>query len=1110
MDATIYSIGSSAYLKEIIMAVTSIIGTGGFSKLIQSGLLLGVLIMAFQTLFNGGKPVAVHQIAVSGLLFALMFGPTVDVAIEGVYDGQSHAVADVPIGIALPGSLVSQVGYGLTEMFETAFSSPSGATSGYGLTDGAGYADALKMLMEIRRNGNNADLLSTIDSVGTGGTNNFRGSWDNYIRECTAMKIDLNDISIEQIYNEGDHMDGLKFESELFGTVITHNGATQTLSCTAAFAALEAWTTSVVASEEVKSAIGRQIGLHSTGGHGSLAEPDTDAFVAANGALGALSQSATGAQQYIQTAILEPIFHQAMSGRYRDIHDFSASTMINQALQQRNVQWAAEQTIFMSIVRPMITFIEGFAYAITPFMAFIIVLGAFGMKLAIKYGQMLLWIQLWLPVLAITNFFLYMVASSELAQLDNATTSFYELHQAGERLGYWVSVGGMLAAATPILTLVLLTGSTYAMTSLAQKMGGSDHVDEKQMAPDVLRQGAVMDQVSMQSSGTMTGRSNTGSETFMPNLQLSEALQSSKQSSSQEMQQASSTLLGSAVKSFSSSDSQQISNSRAEALNQSLQSSNTQAHSALESAATQWREDHGVSEDYQSNVQAMFTAAASTGVPQAVAKFLPGSASIAGSGVSSDLMSQKVSSADVASRTGGMQFSESDQSQLAESLAGVISNQTADTRGSMWQSSNTSSIGEQASEVTSASQSYQESSAASSQIGSGLNTNAQHLGQRVSDTPAANQMLNDYFRANPHLNSLANEQADFWKDEYGMDAGTALAASRMDVLSRQSSYGGDQQAYSDGSNQLASVVAAATGSQPVSAQGNAGANAGIGANIPTPGQVGSGAGANIPGRSDIGTNGQVFESAINAHNEDGRQDVNERTEEGFQEVRASNQAKAIDLSSSGPDPSEPIAFAPFAGGTNSALNRYLEGQHSFNPQHAVDSQTIIDRAPDRDSFIGATASAMTPDVAGAVYDGYHGNAAPSGGNASSGLAFEAGQALKSGTMGEWSDAYAQEGAMDYARSLNLSEGAATVYAASQVQDTNLSRSLFEEGQGMLRNEVAENLGTSPDELSHEAQTHVNRVASQAYNGARAGGGDLGSADMPLVQQHSRITSSGLD
>ena len=157
------------------MAVTSIIGTGGFSKLIQSGTL------AWRPDHGISNPVQWWQTccrspnrSVSGCSFALMFGPTVDVAIEGVYDGQSHAVADVPIGIALPGSLVSQVGYGLTEMFETAFSSPSGATSGYGLTDGAGYADALKMLMEIRRNGNNADLLSTIDSVGTGGTNNFR------------------------------------------------------------------------------------------------------------------------------------------------------------------------------------------------------------------------------------------------------------------------------------------------------------------------------------------------------------------------------------------------------------------------------------------------------------------------------------------------------------------------------------------------------------------------------------------------------------------------------------------------------------------------------------------------------------------------------------------------------------------------------------------------------------------------------------------------------------------------------------------------------------------------------------------------------------------------
>ncbi|MCV5888804.1 conjugal transfer protein TraG N-terminal domain-containing protein, partial [Escherichia coli] len=79
----------------------------------------------------------------------------------------------------------------------------------------------------------------------------------------------------------------------------------------------------------------------------------------------------------------------------------------NQAIQQRNTQWAAEQSMFMSVVRPMLTFFEGFVYAITPIMGFIIVMGSMGMTLAGKYFQTVLWIQLWMPVLSITNLFIH-------------------------------------------------------------------------------------------------------------------------------------------------------------------------------------------------------------------------------------------------------------------------------------------------------------------------------------------------------------------------------------------------------------------------------------------------------------------------------------------------------------------------------------------------------------------------------------------------------------------------------------------------------------------------------------------------------------------------------
>ncbi|MGP9551931.1 conjugal transfer protein TraG N-terminal domain-containing protein [Halomonas sp. AOP42-D1-22] len=1107
MDATIYSIGSSAYLKEIIMAVTSIIGTGGFSKLIQSGLLLGVLIMAFQTLFNGGKPVAVHQIAVSGLLFALMFGPTVDVAIEGVYDGQSHAVADVPIGIALPGSLVSQVGYGLTEMFETAFSSPSGATSGYGLTDGAGYADALKMLMEIRRNGNNADLLSTIDSVGTGGTNNFRGSWDNYIRECTAMKIDLNDISIEQIYNEGDHMDGLKFESELFGTVITHNGATQTLSCTAAFAALEAWTTSVVASEEVKSAIGRQIGLHSTGGHGSLAEPDTDAFVAANGALGALSQSATGAQQYIQTAILEPIFHQAMSGRYRDIHDFSASTMINQALQQRNVQWAAEQTIFMSIVRPMITFIEGFAYAITPFMAFIIVLGAFGMKLAIKYGQMLLWIQLWLPVLAITNFFLYMVASSELAQLDNATTSFYELHQAGERLGYWVSVGGMLAAATPILTLVLLTGSTYAMTSLAQKMGGSDHVDEKQMAPDVLRQGAVMDQVSMQTSSQMTGRANTDSEKVMEKLSLQDALNTSYQSSSQQMDQASQSFLGSFAKTFSAGDSRNISNARGEAIQKGLNSMSSEGQSNIQNAAAAWREEHGLSDDYKQSSEQAFTAAASVGVGFS-APFSIFTAGVKSTSSESEraAASLTVSSSDVQQFGGGFQVSSSDTAQLARTLASTATSGNTDTNSQLWQSSEASAMQEQAAEVLSASESYQEAAAANQQLTNGLSTHANHLGELVAGNREATAELNSFFQSNPELNSMANEQADRWSSTYGLDHQTATAAARLSVMSKASSYGGDSGAYTEGANALSSVISTATGTQSSSTFNDPGANVNTAPreSLASSGQVGGGAYAPTPNHSGPVGNGAMGDALVREDYEASQGDMDGKAADGWSEQTRAAQERLIDrVDASGDTSFSPLVF----GKPDSAAADQLSQQHNgFNATHIERAARIMNGSSDIDPGYLTTQLShlgMEPGAAGALSLGASGGSLPQNASSSQQAAYMAGQELRNGNTTGAVDSTRAAAAGQYAESIGLSPGSQLIYQSRVMTDEGHARELFEQGYEQVRQEVANGGGVSVDAMSEDQQRLTAAIVKDAFDNTETA---AGPATMQFGRQHGAINN----
>ncbi len=190
------------------------------------------------------------------------------------------------------------------------------------------------------------------------------------------------------------------------------------------------------------------------------------------------------------------MYYEAAAGRYQDLQDYGSALMINQAIQQRNTQWAAEQSMFMSVVRPMLTFFEGFVYAITPIMGFIIVMGSMGMTLAGKYFQTVLWIQLWMPVLSITNLFIHTAATNEMASLSTpGLNSMYALSSTGDTHSTELDrYGGMLAAATPIISLFIVTGSTYAFTSLANRVNGSDHVNEKIQSPDALNQSTSNEQ----------------------------------------------------------------------------------------------------------------------------------------------------------------------------------------------------------------------------------------------------------------------------------------------------------------------------------------------------------------------------------------------------------------------------------------------------------------------------------------------------------------------------------------------------------------------------------------------------------------------------------------
>ena len=533
---TIYSIGDSAFLAQILNSLAMITGTGDFEQLVAIGLVLGLFIMGVQCVMSGTRQFNLHQVFLGFLCYLCMFGPSVTVHIEDAYTGQVRTVDNVPVGAGVAGTLISNVGYGVTQLFE----------QGYGDVDRMtehSFGDALKSLNSVRAIAYDASILNAASqSLGAG--SDLRKSLDNYIRECTMVKIVVGQGTPEEVYGGG--LNALAFQNTIYGTEVylPGNNAAK-LDCSAAWQQLKPRFEQAMQDPRTIAALNRLAGsMDAQGQVQTTCDRITDA-------LHALDVTQISARDYVNVAVLEPIYRRSAQGFYNDMGDSASAVMINQAIEQRNTQWAAEQSMFLSTVRPLMAFFEGFIYAITPIMAFMIVMGAFGMAMITKYFQVVVWVQLWMPVLSIVNLFILMGARNQFASIVTDPMSFYTLNNGSQILQNWIATGGMLAAATPMIALFLVTGSTYAFTSLTNRMGGGDHVNEKIASPDMVKPAEILSMMPQATSSAVGGVAATGS--VIPTLDIGQGLQNNVTAAETSKKMASDALAKSIVNQASES-----------------------------------------------------------------------------------------------------------------------------------------------------------------------------------------------------------------------------------------------------------------------------------------------------------------------------------------------------------------------------------------------------------------------------------------------------------------------------------------------------------------------------------------------------------------------------
>lgn len=520
MEFTIYSVGNIEFLYQILNSVAMICGTGDFAKLVSIGFLLGILYIGFQTIYQGGQRINIAQTLTCFIIYLCMFGPSCTVVLEDVYEGRNRVVDNVPLGVGASGMAISNIGFKITQMFEQGFGDVQRTTE-------HGYAHPLQIVNNIRSMTMSDKLFEAIDRTfpAPGEGHNYYSSREalmNYLTDCTMVNVALG-VTNKEVLKKSTWGANFQCASEAHGTKLPLPGVPNQgyVSCNAGWTYLNDTFDSSVNQQAFKEVINLAIGAASTNDQGAPV-PDQD-FDELQDGLSTLGFDLQGTQELMKTLCIESVYDDAAAQFYATYQDRVSAVAVRQAIMQRNTQWAAESEMFLNSARALMSFFEGFLYAITPIMGLLIGVGGFGLSLVGKYFLLIAWVQLWMPVLAITNLYTLLGARSDvvsaLGSLEDV--SMYGFNELWVNNSTWVATGGMLCAATPMIALFLITGSHYAFTSLAGRLGGQDHFNEKTVTPDAAVNGPAIQNAPMHTRTMGEGVVMSGASIPKINLQQS-------------------------------------------------------------------------------------------------------------------------------------------------------------------------------------------------------------------------------------------------------------------------------------------------------------------------------------------------------------------------------------------------------------------------------------------------------------------------------------------------------------------------------------------------------------------------------------------------------------
>ncbi|MDX1296671.1 MAG: conjugal transfer protein TraG N-terminal domain-containing protein [Pseudomonas sp.] len=539
MSMNIYTTGSAEFLEIMLNASAMITSSGTSEDLARIGLMIGLLLLGFQAVFNG-QGISFQKAGLLLVLYLIFYGPTTTAVIEDTTTGQARVVDNVPLGPTFVGSVISTVAYDITRVGEQAFSTPT-------MTD-YGLFSSLTTISRVRDALRNPLALDSYVNYRKNAGWNLPRSVDEFLTFCTLNPIALREYqSIDDLYRASGAA-GV-FNAPLTSQFVYIQDGTvpggQLMSCSQAQAVLNTALADVY-TDLMEDVLARGFATERAAGKINTAG---EVMARTDDAIQSMGISAKNAQGYTTMALIVPIFGDARVNALNHWQEQNAAMALRESLNQQEIQWAGKGDIFKHYMRPMIAFFEGLLYAMTPFMAFALVLGSPGLSVLGKYLILPLAVGLWMPLLSIVNAFTLWYAGAEIQAVfegyDSTSEGFAMLQvlDLDQAISKALGIGGLLAASVPPLALFIVSGSAMVANGIMGQMTQGDKFKSEDVLPRAKNQAPVMDSTSSFTSDQMTqGVAVTGARAVAPKISASQSAEAAVESSRTNAETATSQL----------------------------------------------------------------------------------------------------------------------------------------------------------------------------------------------------------------------------------------------------------------------------------------------------------------------------------------------------------------------------------------------------------------------------------------------------------------------------------------------------------------------------------------------------------------------------------------